>query len=63
MGFVRALYFLYLSNISKFEKISSLSFSDIALIIISSAGLLHGVLFGIYLIFFKKRKSFTNRLL
>jgi len=36
---------------------------DIALIVLSSAGLLHGVLFALYLIFFKKKKSLPNILL
>lgn len=40
-----------------------MNFTDILLIIISSAGLLHGVLFAFYLIVFKKRKSTTNLLL
>ncbi|WP_378173904.1 helix-turn-helix domain-containing protein [Aquimarina sp. SS2-1] len=40
-----------------------MSFLDILLIIISSAGLLHGVLFACYLIVFKKKKTLTNRLL
>jgi len=37
-----------------------LSFKDILLIIISSAGLLHGVLFACYLIIFKKKKTNAN---
>lgn len=40
-----------------------MSFLEILLIIISSAGLLHGVLFAFYLIFFKKKKLLTNLLL
>ncbi len=40
-----------------------MNFSDILLIIISSAGLLHGVLFATFLCFFKKRRSVTNILL
>ncbi|WP_160114667.1 helix-turn-helix domain-containing protein [Aquimarina sp. AU474] len=40
-----------------------MSFSDILLIIISSAGLVHGVLFACYLSLFKKRKQITNLLL
>ena len=40
-----------------------MNFSDILLIIVSSAGLLHGVLFAFYLIIFKKKKSLTNLLL
>ncbi|WP_298421125.1 helix-turn-helix domain-containing protein [uncultured Kordia sp.] len=40
-----------------------MSFSQILLIIISSAGLLHGVLFACYLFFFKKKKTQTNVLL
>ncbi|MFC4635308.1 helix-turn-helix domain-containing protein [Dokdonia ponticola] len=38
-------------------------FIDIFLILISSAGLLHGITFAIYLTFFKKKKSITNYLL
>ncbi|WP_299677298.1 helix-turn-helix domain-containing protein [uncultured Dokdonia sp.] len=40
-----------------------MSFLDILLIIISSAGLLHGVLFAIYLCVLKKKKPITNILL
>ncbi|WP_299274467.1 helix-turn-helix domain-containing protein [uncultured Psychroserpens sp.] len=40
-----------------------MNFSDILLIIISSAGLLHGVLFAIYLCFVKKKRTITNILL
>ncbi len=40
-----------------------MSFSNILLVIISSAGLLHGVLFAFYLFFFKKKKTITNFLL
>ncbi len=40
-----------------------MSFLDILLIIFSSAGLLHGVLFALYLCFFKKKKTVTNVLL
>ena len=40
-----------------------MNFSDILLIIISSAGLLHGLAFAIYLLFFKRTKTTTNRLL
>lgn len=47
----------------KFEKNILLSFLEILLIIISSAGLLHGVLFAYYLFFFKKKKTLTNVLL
>ncbi len=36
---------------------------DVALIVLSSAGLLHGLLFALYLIFFKKKKSLPNVLL
>ncbi|MEM8929134.1 MAG: helix-turn-helix domain-containing protein [Bacteroidota bacterium] len=36
---------------------------DVALIVCSSAGLLHGMLFAFYLIFFKKKKSLSNLLL
>lgn len=57
------LYFLYVLNISKFEEIRLLDYSDILLIIISSAGLLHGALFALYLMVIKKRKSLTNLLL
>ena len=38
-------------------------FLDILLIIISSAGLLHGILFALYLIVFKKKKGLSNLLL
>ncbi|AXT55146.1 AraC family transcriptional regulator [Aquimarina sp. AD1] len=40
-----------------------MNFSDILLIILSSAGLLHGILFAFYLIGFKKKKTLTNLLL
>lgn len=40
-----------------------MSFLDILLVIISSAGLLHGLAFAIYLSFFKKKKTITNYLL
>ncbi len=40
-----------------------MSFLDILIIIVSSAGLLHGVLFAFYLCFFKKKKTVTNLLL
>lgn len=50
-------------NSPKFDKIIQLSFLDILLIIVSSAGLLHGVLFAFYLCFFKKKKTRTNLLL
>lgn len=40
-----------------------MSYLEILLIIISSAGLLHGVLFALYLCFFKKKKTITNLLL
>ena len=36
---------------------------DVALIVLSSAGLLHGMLFAFYLIFFKKKKKLSNLLL
>ncbi|MBO3697244.1 helix-turn-helix domain-containing protein [Roseivirga sp. E12] len=36
---------------------------DILLVIVSSAGLLHGVLFAVYLCFFKKKKTLPNQLL
>jgi len=39
------------------------SFLEILLIIVSSAGLLHGVLFACYLCFFKKKTTTTNLLL
>lgn len=40
-----------------------MSFLDILLIIISSAGLIHGITFAIHLLFFKKKKTITNYLL
>ncbi len=40
-----------------------MNFSDIILIIISSAGFLHGVLLAVYLCFFKKKKTLANILL
>ena len=40
-----------------------MDFLEILLIIVSSAGLLHGVLFAAYLCIFKKKKSLTNLLL
>ncbi len=40
-----------------------MSFLDILLVIISSAGLLHGVAFAVYLLFFKNKKTITNTLL
>jgi hypothetical protein len=40
-----------------------LEFLELLLIIVSSAGLLHGVLFAAYLSFFKKKKTTTNFLL
>lgn len=40
-----------------------MNFTDIILIIISSAGLLHGLLFAFYLGVFKKKKSLSNHLL
>ena len=52
-----------LLNISNFSKYVHLSFVDILLIIVSSAGLLHGLLFAFYLFFVKKKKSATNILL
>lgn len=45
------------------EKIIPLSFLDILLVIVSSAGLLHGVLFAFYLSVFKKKKTLSNLLL
>lgn len=56
------LYFVF-SKISNWNKDLSLSFLDIFLIIISSAGLLHGLLFACYLCFVKKKKIRTNILL
>jgi AraC-like DNA-binding protein len=50
-------------NIPKFDKNLQLSFLDILLIIVSSAGLLHGILFAFYLCFFKKKKTQVNLLL
>jgi len=40
-----------------------LSFLEILLIIVSSVGLLHGILFAFYLCFLKKKKTATNLLL
>ncbi len=40
-----------------------MNFSDILLIIISSAGLLHGIVLAVYLVASKKKKSLSNRLL
>ncbi|MGK0307897.1 MAG: AraC-like DNA-binding protein [Urechidicola sp.] len=40
-----------------------MEFLELLLIIVSSAGLLHGVLFAAYLSFFKKKKTTTNFLL
>ena len=40
-----------------------MEFLELLLIIVSSAGLLHGVLFAVYLSFFKKKKTTTNFLL
>ena len=40
-----------------------MNFSDIVLVILSSAGLLHGVLFAFYLIAVKKKKTLSNLLL
>ncbi len=40
-----------------------MDFSEILLIIVSSAGLLHGILFAVYLLIFKKKKTLTNQLL
>ena len=40
-----------------------MEFLEILLIILSSAGLLHGVLFALYLCIFKKKKTLTNLLL
>lgn len=54
---------MFLVNIHKFEKNILLSFLEILLVIISSAGLLHGVLFAFYLVVFKKKKTLTNLLL
>ena len=44
-------------------KIFFLNSSDILLILISSAGLLHGLAFAVYLSFYKKKKTTTNYLL
>jgi len=46
-----------------FEQTLLLSFSDIILVVLSSAGLLHGILFAFYLIAGKKKKTLSNRLL
>ncbi len=54
------VHFLEILNIATFEKNRLLNFSDILLVILSSAGLLHGVLIAYYLIFFKKKKTLTN---
>lgn len=40
-----------------------MSFSDILLIIVSSAGLFHGIVFALYLCFFKKKKTLANYVL
>lgn len=40
-----------------------MNFSDILLIIVSGAGLLHGFAFALYLFFFKKKKTITNYIL
>ena len=40
-----------------------MKFLEILLIIVSSAGLLHGVLFAVYLSFFKKKRTISNFLL
>lgn len=40
-----------------------MEYSDIFLILTGSAGLLHGFLFAVYLLFLKKKKSLTNNLL
>jgi len=53
----------FLVKTLKFDKNILLSFLEILLIIVSSAGLLHGVLFAFYLCFFKKKKMATNLLL
>ncbi len=50
-------------NILKFGKNNQLDFLEILLVIVSSAGLLHGVLFAFYLCFVKKKKTITNLLL
>lgn len=62
----RSIYGLCFSsvvNIATFEKNITLGVSDIILIILSSAGLLHGVLFAFYLITIKKKKGISNVLL
>ncbi len=51
------------SNIPTFTKNSLLKVSDIVLILLSSAGLLHGILFAFYLVVFKKKKRLSNLLL
>lgn len=40
-----------------------MNFLDILLIVISTAGLLHGLVFAIYLCFFKKKRTIANMLL
>ncbi|MEH6537718.1 MAG: helix-turn-helix domain-containing protein [Psychroserpens sp.] len=40
-----------------------MSFLDILLIIVSSAGLFHGIVFALYLCFFKKKKALANYVL
>lgn len=40
-----------------------MGFLDILLVIISSAGLLHGTMFALYLLFFKKKRTLPNSLL
>jgi AraC-like DNA-binding protein len=59
LGFVLS----FLVKNLKFDKNISLRFLEILLVIVSSAGLLHGLLFAIYLSFFKKKKTTTNFLL
>jgi AraC-like DNA-binding protein len=57
------LMLCFFTNILKFDKNNILSFLEILLILVSSAGLLHGVLFAFYLCFFKKKKTLSNLLL
>jgi AraC-like DNA-binding protein len=56
VGYDKLFYFT-------FEKTNHLNFSDLLLVIVSSAGLLHGLAFAVYLFFFKKKKALSNYLL